>query len=249
MTGVKVRLWDTTLGQQTVAAMTKVTTIPGETFDYDIWQLQLTAPAYLTVLYYRFIVTDGTDIDYYEDDALYDGSLGYFYDESPDRSWQIDVYDPALTVPDWFKDAVVYQIFPDRFRNGVDANDPISGTFFYEEAPGVVTAPQWNWPVPDPRVAGPWEGSYSKLFYGGDLQGIIDKLDYLQDMGVNTLYLNPIFESPSNHKYDTTDYSLIDDNFGDLSDLHHPDHRAGEPGDASDPRRRLQPHLQRQHVL
>ncbi len=71
--------------------------------------------------------------------------------------------------------------------------------------------------MPDPRVAGPWEGSYSKLFYGGDLQGIIDKLDYLQDLGVTTLYLNPIFESPSNHKYDTTNYEVIDDNFGDLA--------------------------------
>jgi len=177
----------------------------------------LTAPDHLTVLYYRFIVTDGTDTDYYEDDDLYDGGLGQPYDDSPDRSWQIDVYAPDFTVPDWFKDAVVYQIFPDRFRNGVEANDPISGTFFYDEDPGVVTAPQWNWPVPDPRVAGPWEGSYSKLFYGGDLQGIIDKLDYLHDLGVNTLYLNPIFESPSNHKYDTTDYSVIDDNFGDLA--------------------------------
>jgi glycosidase len=217
VTGVKARLWDTTLGQQTLVTMNKVTTIPGETFDYDIWEVQLTAPDYLTVLYYRFIVTDGTDTDYYEDDDLYDGGLGQPYDNSPDRSWQIDVYDPAFTVPDWFKDAVVYQIFPDRFRNGVEANDPISGTFFYEEDPGVLTAPEWNWPVPDPRVESPWEGSYSKLFYGGDLQGIIDELDYLQDLGVNTLYLNPIFESPSNHKYDTTDYSVIDDNFGDLT--------------------------------
>jgi len=214
---VRVRLWDTKLGQQKVVTMNKVTTIPGDPFDYDIWEAQLTAPDYLTVLYYRFIVTDGTDTDYYEDDDLYDGGLGQPYDDSPDRGWQIDVYDPNFTVPDWFKDAVVYQIFPDRFRNGVEANDPISGTFFYDENPGVVTAPQWNWPVPDPRVEGPWEGSYSKLFYGGDLQGIIDKLDYLQDLGVNTLYLNPIFESPSNHKYDTTDYSVIDDNFGDIA--------------------------------
>ncbi|MGC9394137.1 MAG: alpha-amylase family glycosyl hydrolase [Anaerolineae bacterium] len=217
VTGVRVRLWDTTMGQQTIAAMTKVATTPGASFDYDIWELQMSAPDYLTVLYYRFIVTDGTDTDYYEDDDLYDGGLGQPYDASPDRSWQIDVYAPDFTVPDWFKDAVVYQIFPDRFRNGVEANDPISGTFFYDEDPGVVTAPQWNWPVPDPRVAGPWEGSYSKLFYGGDLQGIIDKLDYLEDLGVNTLYLNPIFESPSNHKYDTTNYSVIDDNFGDLA--------------------------------
>jgi len=217
VTGVKVRLWDTAKGQQTIATMSKATTIPGAPFDYDIWQLQLTAPDYLTVLYYRFIVTDGTDTDYYEDGDLYDGGLGQPYDESPDRSWQIDVYAPDFTVPDWFKNAVVYQIFPDRFRNGVTTNDPVTGTFFYDEDPGVVTAPQWNWPVPDPRVAGPWEGSYSKLFYGGDLQGIVDKLDYLQDLGVNTLYLNPIFEAPSNHKYDATDYSIIDDNFGNLA--------------------------------
>ncbi|HQE92394.1 MAG TPA: alpha-amylase family glycosyl hydrolase [Anaerolineae bacterium] len=217
VTGVKVRLWNTALGQQTLAAMTKVTTIPGKTFDYDIWELSLTAPDSLTILYYRFIVNDGTDIAYYEDDDLYDGGLGRTYAASPDASWQIDVYDPAFNTPDWFKDAVVYQIFPDRFRNGVDANDPISGTFFYNETPGVLTAPQWNWIVPDPRVAGEWEGSYSKLFYGGDLQGIIDKLDYLHEMGVTALYLNPIFESPSNHKYDTTDYKSIDDAFGDPS--------------------------------
>ncbi len=216
VTGVKARFYDTAQQQQTVLPLTKVTTIPGETFDYDIWELQLTAPNYLTILYYRFVVNDGTDIAYYEDDSLYDGGLGRVYDASPDISWQIDVYDPVFDTPDWFKDAVVYQIFPDRFRNGVDTNDPISGTFFYNETPGTLTAPQWNYPVPDPRVAGEWEGSYSKLFYGGDLQGIIDKLDYLHEMGVTALYLNPIFESPSNHKYDATDYSLIDDAFGDV---------------------------------
>jgi glycosidase len=217
VTDVKVRVWDTTMGGQTIYPMSLLTTIPGPEYDYDIWELQLTAPDYLTVLYYRFIVIDGTDTDYYEDDDLFDGGLGQPYDDSPDYSWQIDIYDPTFDVPDWFKDAVVYQIFPDRFRNGVEANDPISGTFFYDEDPGVLSAPQWNWIVPDPRVPGPWEGSYSKLFYGGDLQGIIDELDYLQSLGVNTLYLNPIFESPSNHKYDTTDYEVVDDNFGTLA--------------------------------
>ncbi|HOT93491.1 MAG TPA: alpha-amylase family glycosyl hydrolase [Anaerolineae bacterium] len=217
VTGVKVRMWNTALGQQTVVPMTKVTTIPGATFDYDIWELQYTAPTYLTTLYYRFIVNDGTDIVYYEDDDLYDGGSGRAYDTSPDNSWQINVYAPDFDTPDWFKNAVVYQIFPDRFRNGLMANDPVSGTFFYNETPGTLTAPQWNWIVPDPRVSGPWEGSYSKLFYGGDLQGIIEKLDYLQEMGVTALYLNPIFESPSNHKYDTTNYKFIDDNFGDLT--------------------------------
>ncbi len=219
VTGVRVRVWDTKAGGQTIYPMNYLTTIPGTPFNYDIWELQLDAPNYLTVLYYRFLVTDGSDTDYYEDDDLFDGGLGTAYNApSPDYSWQIDVYDPNFDTPDWFKNAVVYQIFPDRFRNGVDANDPISGTFFYDETPGTLTAPQWNWIVPDPRIVGsPWEGSYSKLFYGGDLQGITDKLDYLQSLGVTALYLNPIFESPSNHKYDATSYEVIDDNFGDLA--------------------------------
>ncbi|MBN2007417.1 MAG: Ig-like domain-containing protein [Anaerolineae bacterium] len=214
VTGVRARIWDTKAAAQTVRAMTKVATVPGVTFDYDIWELDLTAPSYLTILYYRFIVNDGSDVVFYEDDALMDGGLGQALDTSKDNSWQIDVYDPAADSPDWAKDAVIYQIFPDRFRNGVSANDPVSGTFFYEETP-TVNAPQWNFIIPDPRISGQWEGSYSKLFYGGDLQGIIDKLDYLHEMGINTLYLNPIFESPSNHKYDATSYELIDDNFGD----------------------------------
>ncbi len=218
VTGVKVRMWDTHQNGQTLYPMSYLTTIPGDPYDYDIWQLQLTAPAYLTVLYYRFIVTDGSDTDYYEDDDLFDGGLGRPYDTSPDYSWQIDVYDPAFTTPDWFKEAVVYQIFPDRFRNGSAANDPQAGDFFYQEPSGAMIAPQWNWIVPDPRVSGsPWEGSFSKLFYGGDLQGILDKLDYLQNLGVTVLYLNPIFESPSNHKYDTTNYEVVDDNLGGLA--------------------------------
>ncbi|MBN1136163.1 MAG: Ig-like domain-containing protein, partial [Anaerolineae bacterium] len=217
VTGVKVRVWDTAPAAQALYPMAVAATMPGAPYDYDIWQLELTAPAYPTILYYRFVVTDGADTDYYEDDGLFDGGLGQAYDDSLDYSYQIDVYDPAFETPDWFKNAVVYQIFPDRFRNSLSANDPISGTFFYGETPGVLEAPQWNWIVPDPREAGPWCNSYSKLFYGGDLQGIIDRLDYLQNLGVTTLYLNPIFESPSNHKYDTTNYEVVDDNFGDLA--------------------------------
>ncbi len=93
-------------------------------------------------------------------------------------------------VPDWVKDAVFYQIFPERFANGDTANDPR----------GVV----------------PWgEKPTGRNFSGGDLQGIIDRLDYIQDLGVNALYLNPIFEATTNHKYNTTDYMRIDPHFGD----------------------------------
>ncbi|PWW05667.1 glycosidase [Paenibacillus cellulosilyticus] len=96
-------------------------------------------------------------------------------------------------VPDWAHEAVFYQIFPDRFHNG-DSNI-------------------------NPGDVQPWDAVEKPTplsRYGGDLQGVIDRLDYLVELGVNAVYLNPIFVSPSNHKYDTTDYYTIDAAFGDL---------------------------------
>lgn len=91
--------------------------------------------------------------------------------------------------PEWVHNAIFYQIFPDRFCNGDSGNDPA----------GVL----------------PWDSRPSRIsFFGGDLLGIVGKLDYLQDLGVNTLYLTPIFEAPSNHKYDTTNYFRVDPAFG-----------------------------------
>lgn len=93
--------------------------------------------------------------------------------------------------PDWAAEGIVYQIFPDRFNNGDESNDP-EGTL-------------------------PWGSEVSpKSMFGGDLQGIIDKLDYIEDLGVNVLYLTPVFLSSSNHKYNTADYFKIDDTFGDI---------------------------------
>jgi len=106
------------------------------------------------------------------------------------------VYNKSLIspVPPWIYITVLYQIFPERFCNGNKDNDPPE-TREWEYEP--VLAP-WGWSV----------------FYGGDLEGIIQKLGYLDSLGVNCLYLNPIFESPANHKYEITDYYNVDDNFG-----------------------------------
>jgi len=125
-------------------------------------------------------------------------------------------------VPHWAQDAIWYQIFPDRFYNGDSANDPtietLDGTWPYEK--------QTNWNImpwtSDWYKLQPWEKENSQGFYynaqlrryGGDIQGIIDKLDYLQNLGVNSLYLNPIFESASAHKYGATMYRHVDNNFG-----------------------------------
>lgn len=100
-----------------------------------------------------------------------------------------------MTVPDWVQDAVFYQIFPDRFANGDLSNDP-------------------------PNTQ-PWESMPTSWgFHGGDLRGIIQHFDYLIDLGVNALYLNPIFQATSNHRYNTTDYLRIDSKVGTLADFH-----------------------------
>ena len=111
---------------------------------------------------------------------------------------------PGYSTPDWAKGAVMYQIFVDRFYNGDTQNDVQTGEYTYI---GEHTERILNWAKP-PATMGVRE------FYGGDLQGIMEKLDYLQDLGVEVLYLNPIFVSPSNHKYDCQDYDYVDPHYG-----------------------------------
>jgi glycosidase/fibronectin type 3 domain-containing protein len=216
LTEAKVRLWNDRLNQQSFLPMS----IVADDGTYEWWEASVPASAVPTVYWYRFIAIDGTATAYYEDDAARTGGWGQTFGSSPDYSWQLTVYDPAFQTPDWVKDAIIYQIFPDRFRDGDPANNTPAGTFFYDEPGGTIVrsnTSDWNTYICDPRDVNDCPGTYSKNFYGGDLAGLIDQLDYLQSLGVNTIYLNPIFESPSNHKYDTTDYSLIDDNFGDLT--------------------------------
>jgi len=218
LTGVQVRLWDDRRDTQTLYDMT----LASSDGLYDWWEITLPASSQPTIYWYRFIPRDGSAVAYYEDDDARTGGLGQPFASSPDNSWQLTIYDPAFQTPDWVKNAIFYQVFVDRFRDGDPTNDPVAGAFFYSDTLGTITrsnTADWNTPVCDPRDASNpnCAGTWSQNFYGGDLQGIIDELDYLQNLGVTALYLNPIFESPSNHKYDTTDYSRIDDAFGDLA--------------------------------
>lgn len=111
---------------------------------------------------------------------------------------------PGFHTPAWAKGAVMYQIFVDRFYNGDSSNDVVDREYSYIGEP-VTRVKDWN---KMPASMGVRE------FYGGDLKGIWKKLDYLQDLGVEVLYLNPIFVSPSNHKYDTQDYDYVDPHYG-----------------------------------
>jgi cyclomaltodextrinase / maltogenic alpha-amylase / neopullulanase len=144
-------------------------------------------------------------------------------------------------VPEWAKKAVWYQIFPERFANGDKANDPSP-----EDLKG-----SWPFYIPDGWQISPWTSDWYKLQpwevktghdfywnsgvrrYGGDLQGIINKLDYLKELGINAIYLNPIFESPSSHKYDAMMYHHIDNNFGSDPKKDSEMWAAENPGDAS----------------
>lgn len=216
LTGAQVRIWNDRSNIQTISNMTLVQ----QEGQYEWWEITLPASALSTVYWYRFIAHDGTATAYYEDDGARNGGWGQTFGESPDNSWQMTHYDPAFDTPDWVKNAVIYQIFTDRFRDGDPSNITPAGSFFYNETTTIIrsNATDWNTPICDPRDGGSdCPGVYSQNFYGGDLQGIINQLDYLETLGVTALYLNPIFESPSNHKYDTTDFSIIDDNFGDLA--------------------------------
>ena len=106
--------------------------------------------------------------------------------------------------PEWAWGSVFYQIFPDRFRNGDEASDVVSGEYLYNGRP--VQRVPWN-TVPD-------RAGDIHAHYGGDLAGVTEKLPYLLDLGVNALWLTPIFVSPSNHRYDVTDYRQIDPHLG-----------------------------------
>ncbi len=140
--------------------------------------------------------------------------------DSADGLWQYSAAGPTAIVPldatdfriladyntpDWLETAVFYQIFPDRFANGDPSNDPKPQDYEYRGR-HPVTNP-WETP-PDP------DQPFPLVFYGGDLAGIEARLDYLADLGINALYLNPVFHALSNHKYDVADYDHVDPHFG-----------------------------------
>ena len=114
---------------------------------------------------------------------------------------------PGLRVPGWAKGAVMYQIFVDRFYNGDPTNDVVQHEYSYLGKTATAYA-DWHMDMAN--------DDYLNNFYGGDIQGIMDKMGYLKDLGVEVIYLNPIFVSPSSHKYDTQDYDYVDPHFGKI---------------------------------
>ena len=245
VTGVKVRLYSLRLAGQQIRPMSIAASgVPCyqaglETETCDFWSLTL--PASIANqpdnLWYRFIVSDGADTDYYADDTpALDGGLGAPSDDPIDQSWALMQYVPGFSSPAWAKGAVIYQIFPDRFRNGRASNDPVTGDIRYDDpvlklpwatkpegycrnyADGDTNCP-WRFDTTPPPDSPTKESPRGRDYMGGDLKGVDQQLDYLRTMGVTAIYFNPIFDAGSNHSYDTQDYKQIDPYFGTQKDF------------------------------
>lgn len=175
--------------------------------DERVYEAAIEAAVSPTLLWYYFIV-DCNDTTYYygNNNESFGGEGAVGLDIPP--AYQITVYNREAYVPKWFREAIMYQIFPDRFFNGNEdgrVEHPKPNSFIYGNWQDT---PMYLKESPTGKILR-WE------FFGGNLLGIIRKIPYLKELGVNVLYLNPIFESPSNHRYDTADYMKVDPMLGD----------------------------------
>ncbi len=246
VTGVTLRLYDTAIGAEDKEPMTLAASNVdcydaalakgGNTCDF--WQFSYT-PQKLSTVYYRFIITDGTSTAYYSDNGPRYGGVGQATSSEVDNGFRLNVVDPAFKVIPWVQNGVMYQIFPDRFRNGEDDNDPKPTDFRYDYPAPANATPQQIQAAKDAQILDKnWtdlpegycrgynapatpcaEGPKGRDYFGGDLKGIKDKLNYLQTLGITIVYLNPIFESGSNHGYDTRDYLSVSRYFGSNGDF------------------------------
>jgi glycosidase len=242
VTAVKARLYSVDAGGQQIVNMVRAAagvscyepTLDAERC--DLWETTLPASLGPDNLWYRFIVSDGADTDYYNDDTFaLDGGLGAPSDDPIDRSWALMLSEPGFSSPAWAQDAVIYQIFPDRFRNGRANNDLATGAVRYDDpvvrlswgvkpegycrnyADGATNCP-WRFDDTPPADSPTKEQPRGRDYYGGDLKGVDQQLEILKATGVNTIYFNPIFDAGSNHSYDTQDYTKVDPAFGTQKD-------------------------------
>jgi glycosidase len=199
----------------------------------DFWQVAV-HPTALGVLSYRFIIRRGNDTAYYTDQAAQFGAMGTgSRSDTPHYDYRIHVVTPHFPVIPAMKDGVMYQIMPDRFANGEASNDisvtrprydyPVSSVPVNPGQPAQdaeVTRRVWT-QLPEGGCrdyvnpsAPCTERALGRDYFGGDLQGVAQKLPYLQKLGVTMIYLTPVFTSKSNHAYDVADFTHVDPAFG-----------------------------------
>lgn len=201
---VKVRFWRERVGEMLYELL------PEDPVGSEMYySAHIDMPEKGCLLWYYFIITMDGATWYYGNNAGRMGGVGLLSDNPPSQSYQITVFNKGAKTPDWFKHSVMYQIFPDRFYR--------KGNTLVEKK-GAVYHAAWNdkpfyYKDPDTREIVAYD------FFGGNLAGIREKLGYLKDLGISVIYLNPIFESASNHHYDTGDYHKVDPILGTNDDL------------------------------
>jgi cyclomaltodextrinase len=211
--GMDVLLSDAT-GERTLPA-----SVTGRDQAFSYWRVTVTgAPASFR---YLPAYKDGGTTEYLTADGLVATK------PAADAWWSFTTTAfPPFETPDWVKDAVIYQIFPDRFRNGDPGNDPDFTEWYYAGKttlpPSGKTNGEYYHLVKDwYDIAGLTKSPYRTdgkpdyfSFYGGDIAGVQESLDYLKDLGVTAIYFNPLFQAKSNHKYDCATYMKLDPHFG-----------------------------------
>lgn len=199
LTGVTLEYFDSADRNLHKVPLTKEVTQSKSIFEF--WSGRI--PGSPSSKRYRFCVCDG-------EARLWYNARGASQSESLGGDFFVI---PGFKTPAWLKSGVIYQIFPDRFCNGGTGNDIVTGQYAYRS----VSTLQRKWGE-SPVTKNGDERSFT--FYGGDLKGVIEKLDYIRStLGANIVYLNPIFKAPSNHKYDTADYDVVDPAFGSNATL------------------------------
>lgn len=194
ITTANIKYYDSADSAYHWVAMSKVGN--DATGQYEFWQG--TIPASSSVKHYHFQINDGSKTVWYD-------AKGPSDTEATTRDFFVI---PNFKTPDWMKNGVMYQIFPDRFYNGDTSNDIQTGTNQYDG--NLAEKKTWGSSV----LAGAGYNN-NLVFFGGDLSGVNQKLSYIkQTLGANIIYMNPIFQAPTNHKYDTEDYYSVDSGLG-----------------------------------
>lgn len=176
-----------------------------------LYEYEMSVPEQPGLLWYYFIAEDRDGNTWYlgnADDGM--GGVGSVTRSEP-PAFQVTVYDPDYRTPEWMRDGLMMQIMVDRFNNagGTDMKNLPRGSYYHA-----------HWDDDPALVINDKKGSNSANdFFGGNLKGIEEKLDYIRSLGVTVLYFNPIFEANSNHKYNTGDYMKIDPSFGTEQDF------------------------------
>lgn len=216
VTEAVVRIWRDGFGESLIPMQPLPLPTGGRRFAAKI---ELTETAGLLWYYFMLRLSNGSLL-FYGNNAEHLGGVGLLAGEQP-PSYQITVWQPqaAENKPGWFSNSICYQIFPDRFCRGANWQECQNRARQPDGWQGPKRFVQQNW-HDKPFYTYNSKGEVTRWgFFGGNLEGIRSKLLYLKSLGVTSLYLNPIFQATSNHKYDTADYLRIDPSFGDEADF------------------------------